>query len=147
MTVPPQPNPGPGPRVAAGTTAAPAGEPSMGELVAQASQHLSTLVHSEIELAKLELRATVKNAGVGAGAFIGALVVLVFSLTFGFLALGEGIAALGLDRWLAFLIVFGFQLLVVAALVFVGLRKIKRVKAPERTISTSKETVAYLRKH
>ena len=148
MTVPPQPNlPGPGPRPAAGTTAAAPGEPSMGELVAQASQHLSTLVHSEIELAKLELRSTVKNAGVGAGAFIGALVVLVFSLTFGFLALAEGIAALGLDRWLAFLIVFGFQLLVVGALVFLGIRKIKRVKAPERTISTSKETVAYLRKH
>lgn len=119
----------------------------MGQLVAQASEHLSTLVRSEIELAKLELRSTVKNAGTGAGMFIGALVVLVFSLTFGFLALAEGIAALGLDRWLAFLIVFAFQLLVVGALVFLGIKKIKRVKAPEKTIATSKETVAYLRKH
>ncbi|WP_375481815.1 phage holin family protein [uncultured Jatrophihabitans sp.] len=143
MTVTPQSNATPGVTASAGSAA----EPSMGELVAEASKHLSTLVHSEIELAKLELRSTVKNAGVGAGAFIGALVVLVFSLTFGFLALAEGIAALGLDRWLAFLIVFGFQLLVVGALVFVGIRKIKRVKAPERTISTGKETVAYLRKH
>ena len=148
MTVTPQPNvPGTGPRIAAGTTAAPATEPSMGELVAEASKQLSTLVHSEIELAKLELRSTVKNAGVGAGAFIGALVVLVFSLTFGFLALAEGIAAAGLDRWAAFLIVFGFQLLVVGVLVFLGIRKVKRVKAPARTIATSKETVAYLRKH
>lgn len=122
-------------------------EPSMGQLVAQASEHLSTLVRSEIELAKLELRSTVKNAGTGAGMFIGAAVVLVFSLTFGFLALAEGIAALGLDRWLAFLIVFVFQLLVVGALVFLGIKKIKRVKAPEKTIATSKETVAYLRKH
>jgi Putative Actinobacterial Holin-X, holin superfamily III len=148
VTVTPQPNAGPRPGATATSAASPATvEPSMGELVSEASQHLSTLVRSEIELAKLELRSTVKNAGVGAGAFIGALVVLVFSLTFGFLALAEGIAALGLDRWLAFLIVFAFQLLVVGVLVFLGIRKIKRVKAPERTISTSKETVAYLRSH
>jgi putative superfamily III holin-X len=146
VTVTPQPHATP-PMTA---TAGPVGgavEPSMGDLVSEASKHLSTLVHAEIELAKLELRSTVKNAGVGAGAFIGALVVLVFSLTFGFVALAEGLVALGLDQWLAFLIVFVFQLLVVGALVFVGYRKVKRVKAPERTINTSKETVAYLRKH
>ncbi len=83
--------------------------------------------------------------GTGAGMFLGAVVVLVFSLTFGFLALAEGIAALGLDRWLAFLIVFVLQLLVVGALVFLGIRKIKKVRAPERTISTTKETVDYLK--
>ena len=142
MTVTPSAN-APGRPVTADATA----EQSMGELVSEASKHLSALVHDEIELAKLELRSTVKNAGVGAGAFIGALVVLVFSLTFGFLALAEGIAALGLDRWLAFLIVFVLQLLVVGALAFLGFRKVKRVKAPQRTISTSKETVAYLRNH
>ncbi|MBE7187555.1 phage holin family protein [Jatrophihabitans endophyticus] len=146
MTVTPGTGAAPG-RPTPGPSAAADAEPSMGQLVAQASEHLSTLVRSEIELAKLELRSTVKNAGTGAGMFIGAVVVLFFSLTFGFIALAEGIAALGLDRWLAYLIVFVFQLLVVGALVFLGIKKIKRVRAPEKTIATSKETVAYLRKH
>lgn len=148
MTVTPQSNAAPtsgsaSAPVAAGTSA----EPSIGELVSEATRSLSTLVHAEIELAKLELRSTVKNAGTGVGLFAAAAVVLVFSLTFGFFALAEGIAALGLDRWLAFLIVFGFQLLLVGSFVFIGVRKIKKVRAPERTIATSKETVAYLRDH
>jgi hypothetical protein len=129
------------------TAAGPPAQPSIGDLVSEASKQVSILLHSEIELAKLELRSTVKNAGTGAGLFAGAAVVLIFSLTFGFFALAEGIAALGLSRWLAFLIVFVAQLLVVGLFVFVGIKKVKKVKAPARTIATSKETVAYLRKH
>jgi hypothetical protein len=122
-----------------------AAEPSVGQLVSDASAHLSTLIHSEIELAKLELRSTVKNAGTGAGLFGGAAVVLVFSLVFGFLTLAEGLAALGLSRWLAFLVVFALQLVVVGLFVFIGSKKVKRVKAPQRTIRTTKETVDYLK--
>jgi hypothetical protein len=118
----------------------------MGQLVSEASTQVSTLIRSEIELAKLELRSTVKNAGTGAGLFAAAAVILVFSLTFGFFALAEGIAAAGIWRWAAFLIVFGLQLLTVALCAFLGIRKVKRVRAPERTIRTTKETVDYLKK-
>jgi hypothetical protein len=121
-----------------------AAQPSVGQLVSEASTHLSTLLHSEIELAKLELRSSVKNAFTGIGFFLAAAVVLVFSLTFGFIALAEGINSLGLSRWLSFLIVFGFQLLLVIFAALLGIRKVKRVRAPQRTISTSKDTVAYL---
>lgn len=123
-----------------------AAEPSLGALVSEATTHLSTIVHSEIELAKLELRSTVKNAGTGAGLFAAAAAVLVFSLTFGFFALAEGLAAAGLWRWLAFLVVFGFQLILVGLFVLLGVRKVKRVRAPERTLKTTKETVDYLKK-
>ena len=149
MTAPsPKPSPRPSQAAPAGeqlTTTTGATEPSIGQLVSQASESLSTLVRSEIELAKLELKSTVKNAGTGAGAFIAALVILVFSLTFGFITLAEGIIAAGLDRWLGYLIVFGFLLLLVAVLVFVGIKKVKKVKAPEKTISSAKETVGYLK--
>ncbi len=140
MTVTSQPNgavPSTGGRHAA--------EPSVGQLVSDATTHLSTLLHSEIELAKLELRTSVKNAGTGVGAFASAGVLLVFSLTFGLIALAEGFVAMGLWPWAAFLLVFVLLLLVVGTLVFVGVRKVKRVKAPERTIATSKDTVAYLK--
>jgi hypothetical protein len=120
-------------------------ETSIGQLVADASADFSTLLRSEIELAKLELTSSVKNAGVGVGFFGAALVLLVFSMTFGLIALAEGIAATGVPRWLSYLIVFVLLLLVVGLCVYLGVRKVKRVKAPTRTISTSKDTVAYLK--
>ncbi|HEY3716578.1 MAG TPA: phage holin family protein [Jatrophihabitantaceae bacterium] len=122
-------------------------QPSIGQLVQEASTQFSAVLHGEIELAKLELRSSVKNAGAGAGFFIGAVVLLVFSLTFGLIALAEGIVAMHIWRWAAYLIVFGFLLLLIGALVFLGIKSVKRVKAPERTIATSKETVAYLKQH
>jgi hypothetical protein len=114
-------------------------------LVSDASTHLSTLLHGEIELAKLELKSSVKNVGTGVGFFLGAAVILGFSLTFGFVALAEGLVAAGLWRWVAYLAVFGFQLVAVGLCAYLGVKKVKRVRAPERTIATSKETVAYLR--
>jgi hypothetical protein len=137
--IPPPAKPG-GP-----VTPAPSTEPSVGQLVSDASTHLSTLVHGEIELAKLELRSSVKNAGTGIGFFLAAAVLLVFSLVYGFQALAEGIVALGLDRWLAFLIVFVFLVAMAGILGFLGFKKVKRVKAPERTIKTTKDTVDYLK--
>lgn len=155
-TQPPAPRPGPGPARHAASTgelgAFPIGsparpeEPTLGKLVSDATTHASKLVHSEIELAKLELRSTVKTAGTGAVFFLAAAVVAVLSLVYGFQALAEGIAQLGLDRWLAFLIVFVFQLLVAGLFVFLGIKKIKKVKGPQKTISTTKETVDYLKK-
>jgi hypothetical protein len=138
VTVTPQPD---------GTAAAGrhAAEPSVGQLVSDASTHFSTLLHSEIELAKLEVKSSVKNAGTGVGFFAAAGVLLVFSLTFGLIALAEGLVAIGLWRWLAYLAVFGALVLVVAVFVWLGVRKVKRVRAPERTIATSKDTVAYLK--
>jgi hypothetical protein len=135
-------------------TAQPSGGPAVGrhaedepigQLVADVSSSLSTLLHSEIELAKLELKVSVKNAGVGIGFFGAALVLLVFSLTFAFIALAEGIHALGVYRWLSYLIVFLLLVLVAGLLVYLGVKKVKKVKAPERTIATSKDTVAYLK--
>lgn len=120
-------------------------EATLGKLVADATESISTIVRGELELAKLELRSSVKNVGVGAGFFVGAAILLVFSLTFGFIALAEGLIAAGLSRWLGYLIVFGAMLVVIALLVFFGIRKVKRVKAPERTIATTKDTVAYLK--
>jgi hypothetical protein len=124
-----------------------ADEPSIGQLVHEASESLSTIIRGEIELAKLELRSSVKNAGTGVGMFGAAGVLLVFSLTFALIALAEGLIALGLPRWAGYLVVFGLLLVIIAVLVFLGVKKVKRVKAPQRTIDTGKDTVAYLKTH
>jgi uncharacterized membrane protein YqjE len=120
-------------------------EPSIGSLVADAHTSFSTLLHSEIELAKLELKSSFKSAGTGAGLFIAAAVLLVFSLTFGLIALAEGLVALHIWRWAAYLIVFAFLVILAVLSIVFGVRKVKRIKAPQQTIETTKETVSALK--
>lgn len=119
---------------------------TIGQLVQEASGQFSTMLHGEIELAKLELRSTVKTGGAGVGMFAGAAVLLVFSLTFGLIALAEGLVALGIWRWAAYLMVFGLLVLIAGVLVLLGIRHVKRVRAPERTIEEGKQTMALLKR-
>jgi hypothetical protein len=117
-------------------------EPTLGQLVASASRDLSLLVRSEIELAKTEVRTDVRNAAKGGGmfgaaAFLGLLAVILLSI-----AAAYGLTALGLHPGFAFLIVAGVYLLVAAILAFIGVRAVKKVGPPERTIRTAKESVA-----
>lgn len=128
-----------------GSTQVTGDQVSIGTLVAQASSSFSTLLHGEIELAKLEVKASVKNAGTGAGMFAAAAVLGTFALIFGLIALAEGLVALGLWRWLAYLIVFIVLIAVAGVLVLMGVRKVKRVKAPQQTIDSTKDTVTALR--
>jgi uncharacterized membrane protein YqjE len=120
-------------------------EPSIGTLVSDATAQMSTLVRAEVELAKAEIGTAAKNAGLGVGLFVGTLVLVVFASIFGFIALAEGLVAAGLWRWASYLIVFGFLLVVAALFALVGLRFVKRIKAPKRTIDEAKDTVAVLR--
>ena len=53
---------------------------------------------------------------------------------------GEGLAL----HW-AFLIVFGFYVLLAALMVFIGVRKVKQVRAPEAAIRQGKEIPKALR--
>ena len=117
---------------------------SMGTLVKDATVHLSTLVRSELELAKLELTATVKTGVMGSAFFIGAAAIGFFSLFFFWLMVGE-ILDIWLPRSLAFAIVFVLMLLMAGALAFLGLRKIKKIGKPERTISTLSESASTLK--
>ena len=52
----------------------------------------------------------------------------------------------GLDLHWAFLLVFGFYVLLAALLAFIGMRKVKQVRAPERAIHQAQETKAALRR-
>jgi len=124
-----------------------AADPSLGDLVKEASESVSTIVRGEIELAKLELKSSVKHAGVGVGAFAAAAGMLFFAAIFGLLALAEGLIAAGLWRWAGYLVVFGLLVVVAGMTAFIGLRMVKKVKAPQRTIETGKDTVEYLKTH
>jgi uncharacterized membrane protein YqjE len=123
----------------------PARQPSVGDLVQDASEQISTLVRAEIELAKAELGATAKRGGIGAALFGTAAVMLLLSLPFAFVALAEGLVSAGMWRWLAYLIVmFLFWAIAIAAAVL-GWRAIRRLRKPERTLATVKDTARWAR--
>jgi hypothetical protein len=111
-------------------------EPSIGTLVQSAMADVSTLIRAEVELAKAEVGKSAKKAGVGAGAFGAAGVVLAFSGFFFGIAFAEFLTWLGLERWISYLIVW-FLLVVLAALAALfGRRTIKKIEKPERTLET-----------
>ena len=116
-------------------------DPTLGKLVMDAQRDISTLISKEIELAKSELKVSVKHGGVGIGlfagaAFLGLLAVIMLSVALAYFIHWNGS---GLDLHWAFLIVFGLYVLIAALLAFIGLKQVKQVKAPERAIAQGKQ--------
>lgn len=121
-----------------------AGETSIGGLVRDATAHLSTLIRAEVELAKSEVAGELKKGVKGSVYFIVALTVLLFS-SFFFFFFGAELLDVWLPRWSAFLIVFGLMLITAALFALLGYRKVKKLRAPQRTIDSAKGTVAAIR--
>ena len=115
--------------------------PSIGDLVRDATTQVSTLVRAEVELAKAEITRDVKKGLTGSVFFILALVVLLYSTFFMFFFLAE-LLSTWFWRWAAFLIVFILMLVVTAVFAFLGYRKVRRIRGPQQTIESVKETTA-----
>jgi membrane protein implicated in regulation of membrane protease activity len=115
------------------------GEASLGDLVREATTHFSTLIRSEVELAKAEVTAEIRKGIKGSVLFIVALAILLFSLFFLFIAVGE-VLAVWLPRWAAFSIVFGLMLLSAAVSALIGWRRVRSIRKPKRTIMAVRET-------
>jgi H+/Cl- antiporter ClcA len=123
-------------------------DPTIGRLVSDASRDVSHLLRNEIRLAKSEIQVSVKTGGVGIGllaaaAFFAVMALIMLSVAIAYLINwnGEGLSL----HW-AFLIVFGFYLLVAALLGLVGVRKVKKVRAPEKAIAQASEAKEILRR-
>jgi uncharacterized membrane protein YqjE len=113
---------------------------SLGDLVRDATEQMSTLVRAEVELAKLELAATAKRAGMGGALFGAAAAVVLAALPFLFVSLAEGLVEIFNGwRWAAYLIVFVLFLLVGGILALIGRSSLRKMTMPERTITTVRE--------
>ena len=55
-------------------------EPTIGRLVSDASRDISSLISKEIQLAKSELKVSVKTGGIGLGLFAGAAFFVLMAL-------------------------------------------------------------------
>ena len=116
-------------------------DPTLGKLVMDAQRDISSLVSKEIQLAKTELKVSVKHGGVGIGlfagaAFLGLLAIIMLSVAFAYFLNWNGE---GLDLHWAFLVVFFVYVLIAALLAYIGLRQVKQVKAPERAIEQGRQ--------
>ena len=116
-------------------------DPTLGKLVMDAQRDISSLVSKEIQLAKSELKVSVKHGGVGVGLFAGAafialLAIIMLSVAFAYFLNWNGE---GLDLHWAFTVVFVVYVLIAALLAYIGLRQVKQVKAPERAIEQGRQ--------
>jgi uncharacterized membrane protein YqjE len=119
------------------------GDQSIGTIVREVTTHVSALVRAEVELARTEVTAEVKKGLQGSIFFIVALVILLFSLFFFFFTLAE-LLHLWLNRAASFGIVFGIMVLVAGIFGLLGYRRVRKIRKPERTISSLKESAAVL---
>jgi uncharacterized membrane protein YqjE len=116
---------------------------SLGDIVGDIASDLSTMVRSELELAKTEVKQEVAKAGKGAGLFGGAgvsgfLALLFFSL-FAMYLLGNA-----MDLEWAALIVFAVWAVIAAVMAVLGRKQMKDVNPQlETTQKTLKEDVQW----
>jgi hypothetical protein len=123
-------------------------DPTIGRLVSDASRDISSLITNEIKLAKSELQVSIKAGGLGIGLFAAAGFFALMSLIMLSVAIAYFINwnGKGLSLHWAFLIVFGFYLLLAALLAFIGVRKVKKVRGPQKAIAQAQETKQVLKR-
>lgn len=117
-------------------------ERSIGQLVSDASADASSIVRSEIELAKVEIKDDISHGAKGAGMFVGAGVLGAYG--FGLLLLGLAwVIAIWLPVWAGLLIVAAVLFVIAAVLALIGKKQITQVKGkPVKTIDNAQKTVA-----
>jgi Putative Actinobacterial Holin-X, holin superfamily III len=115
------------------------GSASVGELIGEVTQDLSTLMRQELALAKAEIKEEAVKAGqaagmLGAAGFAGYMVLLFASI-----AAWWGLAEVMAKGWAA-LVVTAVWALIGAVLFAVGRRRLSEVNPkPERTAETVKQ--------
>ena len=111
---------------------------NVGELFADISRDLSTLIRQETELAKAEMRESATKAGKGAGMLGGAGVAGHFVLLFLSIALWWGLGNQIGRGWSA-LVVAVIWAVIAAVLLSIGRRELKQVKGIPQTTQTARE--------
>lgn len=117
-------------------------DPTLGRLVNNVLEDISTLIRNEIALAKAEITFDVKKAGIGIGMFAAAAFVAVLGVIFLLHTIAQALIALGLAPWLSYLIVTLVLFVIAGILALMGKSQVSKVKGkPQRTIDTTMATI------
>lgn len=121
------------------------GERSIGTLFKELTHDLSTLVRSEIALAKLEIKQSVVRLGIG-GVFFAMAALAVLGAGVLMVVVAILVLALWLPAWAATLIIAVLMLLIAALFVVVGRKKMHNLDfKPEATIQNVKTDLQTLK--
>ena len=106
-------------------------EPTIGKLVVDASRDVSALIKHEIELAKSELKVSVRAGGISIGLFAAAGFLVLLAIIMLSVAFAYFIAMIfDLDLAWCFLIVFVVYVLLAGLLGFIGVKHDQEGQAP-----------------
>lgn len=115
---------------------------TIGTIVRDLTEHISTLFRSEVALLKLELKDTAGKLGGGVAMFIGAAFLGVFGIGFLFVTVVLGLVRLGVPAWLSTLIVTILLFAGAAVLAVMGKKKFAAVQfVPEESVKQVKADV------
>lgn len=111
---------------------------SLGDLLAEVSRDVSTLMRQEVELAKAEIRQSATRAGKGAGMFGGAAIAGWLAVLFLSIALWWGLGYLVGNAWSA-VIVAVLWAIVAVVLALVGKKEFDEVRGMPDTVESVKK--------
>ena len=118
-------------------------EKSLGELVSTATRDLSTLIRTEVQLAKVEIKKEVTTVGKGAGLLGGAGFLGVLALVFLSISAAYGISWLGVPLGCAFFTVGALYAVAAGVAALLGKKSLAKAGPPEKTIETVKDDLAW----
>ncbi len=110
---------------------------SVGALIGDITEDMSTLLRQEVALAKLEVQDSAKKAGKGTGMLAGAGVAGHFVLLFLSIALWWGLGAVIGGTWSAIVVAVVWAI-VAAILAAMGRKELKNVHGVPQTVETAK---------
>ena len=120
-------------------------ERTIGQLVADATHDVSTIVRNEIALAKAEITTDAKVACKGAGLLAAAAFLGLLGLIFLFHTI-VAVIDIWLPEWAGYLITTALLFLIAGVLALVGRKSMQRMKGkPERTIKNAQDTIETLK--
>jgi len=128
---------------------------SIGTIVKELMENISTLFRSEIALLKWELKDTAAKLGTGAAFLAGAVFVALVGLAFVFVTITLGLVALGVPAWLSSLIVTVVLFVTAGVLALLGKKKFaaaqfvpkESIEQVKTDIESIKADIARVRSH
>jgi hypothetical protein len=116
---------------------------SVGELISDAINQFSALVRNEVALARAEIASKASAAAMGIGLVAAGAIVAIPALVLLLFALAAGLMALGMSPGFAYLAVAILAFVVSGVLVFVGLQRLSaKALKPTRTIAEIHRDIA-----
>ena len=106
-----------------------------------------TIIKGEIELAKNNLAYSAKKLGIGLGFVITSFLLLNLALLFLLISLAFGFVDLGLQTWLAFLLVAIVMVGLAIIFILLGFRSFRKMKGISDASRIGQETARYLKEN